>query len=592
MTSWAALPALPAVVGGYAASADSAGRIVLTGGFRSGAVQSDAVRFDPSSNAWAQLANLPGGLAQHAQALDDQGDLYVYGGFNGSVSVGAIRRYNKTSGQWDSAPQQMNRPRAGLAGCSDQQGRLYALGGSGTSVNNTCERYTRSTDTWSFIASLPGGARQGCRAVTDPQNRIYLIGGSANDAQSSRVERYIPSTNTWETLASLNVGREAPGVAIANGKVYVYGGYILQNSSLVPTSTVEVYDPTANTWSYTTSMSIARAEIMGASDVQGRMYAAGGYSSAGNAYVASAERNTENAAPNAAIPTTPTSGSSVDRTTAITLAWVFNDPDAGDSQSKSDIRYKLTSASSWTTILGATTTATSYALPANQTAGDYEWQVLTYDALGVASPWSASSFFTAANPPGTPVITAPPVGGTIATASYTATWSSPQQDAYEVRRVADNAGSPNASTVFSATGTVEDATSRARTLTFETNNRTEHVQVRVRYSGIWSQWATARVLVSYTPPATPVVVLTPQDATASILVTITNPAPSGSQPTVASHDILIDDGLGDGLTRRATGWPPGNPFTYWLSRSGRDYSGNIKVVAVATNGTTSTGTAT
>lgn len=88
-----------------------------------------------------------------------------------------------------------------------------------------------------------------------------------------------------------------------------------------------------------------------------------------------------------------------DDTIGVPVAWLFSDPDAGDTQTAADVRWRIGSGS-WTTITGAATTGSTYTFPAGtfNTAGvigqTVEWEVRTTDNHGAVGPWSASSFFT------------------------------------------------------------------------------------------------------------------------------------------------------------------------------------------------------
>jgi hypothetical protein len=232
-----------------------------------------------------------------------------------------------------------------------------------------------------------------------------------------------------------------------------------------------------------------------------------------------------NSAPTAATLLSPVGGTSVDRT-AVDLRWDFNDPDAGDYQSKADIRYRIVGAGSWTTVSNAATTNENYLIPSSLTAGDYEWQVFTYDATGTSGVWSASGFFTAANVPSPPTITSHAVDATIPTSNDSLVWSGAGSST-QARRVADDgAGNPNTAVVYEDSGIVTPGT-LDWPFSFPVNNRTEHLQVRRMVSGLWSSYASVRVLVSYTPPATPSLEVTVYEVDgrdAALLVTITNPS--------------------------------------------------------------------
>jgi hypothetical protein len=291
-----------------------------------------------------------------------------------------------------------------------------------------------------------------------------------------------------------------------------------------------------------------------------------------------------NVAPNAPTLTSMAAGGTIDRANVNRASHAFSDPNAGDSQSAFDIRYRLVGSPTWTTV-NVPLPNQFYDFPASSlAAGDYERQVRTYDALGVDGPWSASGFFTAADAPAGPTITSPTNGSTV-DAVADLVWSTSDQDSYQWRRVADDAGSPDTDTIYADSGEVPNAETRSAPLAFAVNNRTEHLQVRVKFDSLWSEWVSVAVDVSYTPPPVPEVVLSADPATASLLVMITNPAPEDDDPAAAYNDIYIDDGSGE--ERKAMQQPANTPWRYWTPVSGRDYAGAVRVVAVAANGTSS-----
>lgn len=295
-----------------------------------------------------------------------------------------------------------------------------------------------------------------------------------------------------------------------------------------------------------------------------------------------------NTAPNAPTVTGPASGALLDRAVTQRFSWTFSDPDAGDSQSKFDLQYRLVGAGTWTTVTTTTTSNFHDFAPSALAAGDYEWQVRTYDAVSTVGPWSALSFFTMANAPAAPTITAPTNGATVPSTT-TVTWSVGTQTDYQVRTVADNAGAPNTAVVYTDTGAVTSTSARARSVAFPVNGRYEHVQVRIKNSGLWSSWASARVLVSFLAPAVPTLVVAPVNPAAmpadhALSVTTTHPAPTGGQPTVTSMDVLVRENgdTGDGV-RVAAGLAPGAVYVWTAPRSGITYQ--VRVRAYGDNAT-------
>ncbi|GAI75277.1 unnamed protein product, partial [marine sediment metagenome] len=85
------------------------------------------------------------------------------------------------------------------------------------------------------------------------------------------VEAYDPQTDTWSTMSPMPTSRSQMGIAVADGKIYVIGGYAQGYLS----NRLEVYDPQTDTWSVRSSMPSSR-DFLGAAAVAGKIYAIGG----------------------------------------------------------------------------------------------------------------------------------------------------------------------------------------------------------------------------------------------------------------------------------------------------------------------------
>lgn len=407
---------------------------------------------------------------------------------------------------------------------------------SDTSAGNWQQTFFDGTRVTTVIVGSAGNNNDGLHfferdaADTTTTHRVVLnwFNGSTND-----LTRYL-----WYGSASYD----------SAGNVYVFGrdqsgggdtrkvNWRKWNRATATLGPINTFDATGN---HTPYISAKRGHSAGSID-----YA---WTDGAGPYTVQFDRVSLNVAPNAPTGLVPASGS-VDRTSTQRFSWTFNDPDQGDTQSKYDLRWRAVGATSWATSTVQTTSRHHDFAGGTFVAGDYEWQVRTYDAQGVVGPYSSSAFFNAATPPPGPTITAPVNNQTIGSQAFTLLWSVSAQDAYEVRTVADSDGTPATGTVYTSTGTVESATARSRTVTFDTNQRQEHVQVRVRSAGLWSPWTSVRVLVSYTPPATPGVLPVPNDATAAISVIISHPTPAGDQPVVVGSDLFRREaGQGAGI---------------------------------------------
>jgi len=320
-----------------------------------------------------------------------------------------------------------------------------------------------------------------------------------------------------------------------------------------------------------TSAQIAQVSLAAAIIVRAIGTHPGGSFTGGASFGATLFLADANAAPNAPTLTAPVGNVTIDRNVLQRFSWTFSDPDAGQTQSKYDLQYRLVGAGTWTTVTGTTVNNFHDFAAATFAAGAYEWQVRTYDNLGLVGLYSASGFFTAGNLPAGPTITAPVNNSTIATASTTLTWSYPTQQAHQVR-VLDAADA-----IIYDSGVFEQPATRSAFLELPTNNVTRKLQVRVRDAGLFSPYSTVTVTVSYTSPATPTVTVVSNNSTGAISVTATHPAPGAGVPTVTSVDVyrrLIVE-TGDGI-RVAAARTPTSTFLDYAVASGQPYEYRVR----------------
>lgn len=275
-----------------------------------------------------------------------------------------------------------------------------------------------------------------------------------------------------------------------------------------------------------------------------------------------------NQAPYAPTLTWPTGGITINGGQPQTFTHTFGDPDPGDTQSAQRHRYRESGTSVWTTLDWESTPYSQHVFAAGTfTAGKtYEWQAQTKDNHGLEGPWSSSATFYVASPPNAPTITDPTNNQTISTPTYPMDWSIADQDAWQGRRLGDDAGSPDEDVVYEDTGTKEEPDIRTKTWTLTENNRTEHWQVRVRHDGLWGDWGSVKVNIAFTPPATPTLeLLAVSDSEGVeggyIKLTATHPTPTGGQPTVIAQDIFQSEtDVKADAVRIAENQPKDEPF--------------------------------
>ncbi|NPD46633.1 MULTISPECIES: T9SS C-terminal target domain-containing protein [unclassified Lentimicrobium] len=208
---------------------------------------------------WNPKAELPAQIYS-GSAVSCQGKVYFIGG---QIDIGStdyivsnmIFEYDLATDEWIEKP---NMPTARYnLGVAAVDGKIYAIGGDSFLDKN--EMYDPTTETWQTLTPMPT-ARQHIKAAV-VNGKIYIIGGLlVNYSQvSSKNEVYDPQTDTWEEMAPIPTPKHNYASMVYNDKIYIFGGSTQNGGNVwVQTSTVEVYDPSTNTWDTSVSLPSVR----------------------------------------------------------------------------------------------------------------------------------------------------------------------------------------------------------------------------------------------------------------------------------------------------------------------------------------------
>jgi N-acetylneuraminic acid mutarotase len=164
-------------------------------------------------------------------------------------------------------------------GASHPNGNLYVYGGytSSSTLINSLQIYNTSTDTWSFGPALGAGGRRGSGFCLGTDNKFYVVSGFSGSFTPT-VYRFDPGTNAWNTLANVSVAAFEGSAASHAGKVYFIGG---MNSSGFPIANVQIYDITANTWSFGSAIPVPVRSHEIVATPSGHIYLFGGVLTSG-----------------------------------------------------------------------------------------------------------------------------------------------------------------------------------------------------------------------------------------------------------------------------------------------------------------------
>ena len=172
-------------------------------------------------------------------------------------------------------------------------GKIFAIGGQirveadvfGDLTLSKVEMYDPETDTWERRADMPTPRSAASTSVVD--GKIYTIGGEQVEKIKAykgwvnkvknlpTVEMYDPSTDTWTQKADMPTARSYFSTSVMEGKIYAIGGASIFNEQY-RLETVEVYDPSTDTWAKARDMNHARS-CAALSVVNGEIYAMGGW---------------------------------------------------------------------------------------------------------------------------------------------------------------------------------------------------------------------------------------------------------------------------------------------------------------------------
>ena len=283
------------------------GNFYAMGGRMSDAVGSDFVNpreFNPTTNTWAvktaaypdlAVCNMVGGVL----TIGGQSVIVTVGGSaaGATTATSEVRQYNPIT---DTLTVITTDPWPGNVGGTVLPGGaavvnnvLYVFGGFNIAVSMTSQ-------IWKFDPALAAGSRWSLVPTALPAPRgyiptaasggfIYLLGGSdfvgALLVDTNQSLRFDPVTNALTPVAPIpRVTGETRAVAHPfDNTIWVLGGGRVAPN---PSTQVDVYNPTTNTWSTAPPMNSPRRNFAADMDPQGRrIFAAGGYNTA-NAVVA------------------------------------------------------------------------------------------------------------------------------------------------------------------------------------------------------------------------------------------------------------------------------------------------------------------
>lgn len=138
--------------------------------------------------------------------------------------------------------------------------------------------YDPTNNTWISVAPIPSAMSSGFGAAVG--DKFYIVGGCAPNGDcnspTSAMQIYDASSNTWSSGPSAPVALSQRAGGVINGKIYVAGGS-RGNFPGGGSNELDVFDPVAGTWTIKSPMPTPRLGAFSAV-VNGKLYVAGGIS--------------------------------------------------------------------------------------------------------------------------------------------------------------------------------------------------------------------------------------------------------------------------------------------------------------------------
>lgn len=235
--TWLDLPALPAARKSPVAGVID-GQIVVATGNAGGSQPTPTTWASRLADTWEAATDMPVALGAVTGGIIEN-RLYLVG-----ANSPATLAYNLSTGRWQSSDALATRPFAGQHHAAEViDGKLYLFGGVGDSAGKL-QIYDPTNDRWTVGAAMPFAAGSSATALIGGQ--VYVAGGIVAGSSTAQVARYDPATDRWTMLAPQPQPRSDAAAATDGFKLYVFGGR--SSGSSDSADTVQIYDPTTNSW--------------------------------------------------------------------------------------------------------------------------------------------------------------------------------------------------------------------------------------------------------------------------------------------------------------------------------------------------------
>jgi Kelch motif len=240
------------------------GRVLVTGGGNDAGILSSSEVYDPNSDTWAPAGSLNSPRSRHVAVVLSNGQVLVAGGraTRGGPSLPSAELYDPEANAW-TATGSMASARFNFAAVRLFDGRVLVSGGldptAAPRILASAEVHDPAAGSWAHTRHMLN-ARFGHAMTLLSDGRVLVAGGNTpggDDAPTRTAEIYDPGDSSWTMIDNMHVARSFFSAAmLADQTVLVAGGntYPLETR----TATAEIYEPVTEKWRSTGSMAVAR----------------------------------------------------------------------------------------------------------------------------------------------------------------------------------------------------------------------------------------------------------------------------------------------------------------------------------------------